>query len=103
MQSYRTVVKEKILRTPGALSVRMAKPAGFSHLAGQWSIFTLAGGATRTLTLSSAPGEPFLEFTKRLSSSDFCQALHALSHGDEVQVQGPGGCSHSPRRSAASP
>jgi glycine betaine catabolism B len=91
MQDYHAVVIEKILRTPGALSVRMEKPAGFSHQAGQWAVFTLPGGLTRTLSISSAPGEPFLEFTKRLSPSDFCQALHALSHGDAVEVKGPGG------------
>jgi ferredoxin-NADP reductase len=92
-------VVEKIRRTPGAISVRMERSAAFSYQAGQWAEWMLPGGLVRTLTISSSPTESFLEFTKRLSSSDFSSALGVLAPGDLVGVRGPGGTFGFPSRS----
>ncbi len=91
MERFSGKVIEKIQRTPGALSVRVGRPASFAYHAGQSAVWSLPGGAERTLTISSSPTEPFLEFTKRLSSSDFSAALGTLALGDLVGVRGPGG------------
>ena len=47
--------------------------------------------AERTLSLASAPRDPWLEVTTRMSGSDFKRAFAMLEEGDEVTVTGPGG------------
>ncbi len=91
MQEFTARVTAAIPRTPSTLSVRLERPAGFDYRAGQWGVLTIGEGLTRTLSLSSSPSEPFLEFTKRLTPSGFCQALEKLVPGDELGVKAPGG------------
>jgi ferredoxin-NADP reductase len=42
-------------------------------------------------TVSSSPSEDYLEFTKKLTGSDFSKALDALQIGDKVGINGPFG------------
>jgi ferredoxin-NADP reductase len=46
---------------------------------------------TQTFSHSSAPSDPWLELTTRLTGTPFKRALTSLTAGDIVQVVGPGG------------
>jgi ferredoxin-NADP reductase len=50
-------------------------------------------GSARTFTIASAPGEPLVQITTRLSTSPstFKQALCSLSPGSVVEASSPGG------------
>ena len=94
MNQHTTKVIELIQRTPSAATLRMEKPEGFTYKPGQWGYFTVqgeGGGISRTLSFSSSPTEPYLEFTKRISDSDFCQAVEGFQGGEEVTFKGPMG------------
>jgi ferredoxin-NADP reductase len=91
---YTTVVIEVLPRSKNAVSIRFAKPAGFTYLPGQYMFITLRkGGETlmKHLTISSSPTEPFLEVTKGLTSHPFANALSALVPGDGAVINGPFG------------
>jgi len=94
MNEYTVKVIELIQRTPSAATLRMDKPEGFTFKPGQWGYFTIEGDCgkvSRTLSFSSSPTEPHLEFTKRTSDSDFCKNVKQLQKGNEVSFQGPMG------------
>ncbi len=94
MNEHTLEVTGTIKRTPMSTSVRMAKPAGFTFLPGQWARFTLdvdGGKQSKPLSISSSPTEPFLEFTKRISKSAFSQAIAKLKPGDRILFKGPAG------------
>ncbi|MDF1536324.1 MAG: hypothetical protein P1S46_07465 [bacterium] len=94
MSEHSVKVMELIRRTPSAATLRMEKPEGFTFKPGQWGYFTVQGedgGISRTLSFSSSPTEPYLEFTKRISQSDFSQVVVKLSRGDKVTFRGPMG------------
>lgn len=94
MKDYTVKVIELIQRTPSAASLRMEKPGDFSFQPGQWGYFTVEGDCgkvSRSLSFSSSPTEPHLEFTKRISESDFCKNVEQLQSGDEVIFRGPMG------------
>jgi ferredoxin-NADP reductase len=79
---------------PATASFRFKKPPGFVYAAGQFallSIGTREGEQTKTFTLSSAPRDPHLEITTRLTGSAFKDALLALRPGDPVRLSGPSG------------
>jgi ferredoxin-NADP reductase len=87
-------VIELIQCTPTAKTVRMEKPQDFIFQPGQWGYFTLNGDyerVSRSLSFSSSPTEPHLEFTKRISDSDFSQTVEQLQKGDKVSLLGPMG------------
>ncbi len=70
------------------------KPEGYTYRAAQWLRLTLdtsEGPETKTFTQASAPADPVLEITTRLSGSPFKNALAALKPGDPVTFSGPGG------------
>lgn len=90
--TFTTRLTEAIPRTAGTVSFRFAKPADFTYTAGQWFVLSLptAGDPlVHSFTYSSSPTEPFLEFTTRLTGSDFKNALLALEPGSEVQMTAP--------------
>jgi ferredoxin-NADP reductase len=94
MQEHSVKVIELIQRTPSAATLRMEKPESFTFKPGQWGYFTVqgeAGGISRTLSFSSSPTEPYLEFTKRISESDFCRVVEKFSGGEDVTFSGPMG------------
>ncbi|MDF1525820.1 MAG: hypothetical protein RRA15_00810 [bacterium] len=94
MSEYTVKVIELIQLTPTAVTLRMDKPEGFTFKPGQWGYFTVEGSSgklSRSLSFSSSPTEPYLEFTKRLSDSDFCQNVKQLQVDDEVFFRGPMG------------
>lgn len=78
----------------GVAIFRFERPEGYEYRAGQWLRLTLQtadGPVTKTFTHSSAPADPELEITTRLSGSPYKQALAGLAPGDPVTIAGPGG------------
>jgi ferredoxin-NADP reductase len=89
------IVQKVISRTPSVKSFRVAPEIFSDFMAGQWlfvKIKTSSGEIQKPLSLSNAPTEKgFLEFTKKISSSDFSKALDGLVPGDRLTVKYPQG------------
>ncbi|WP_420208216.1 ferredoxin--NADP reductase [Candidatus Electronema sp. JC] len=82
---------EQIVRTPKAVSCRFSRPPGFIFAAGQYMLLwpKPGGSLVHPLSFSDGTARDFLEFTKRLTGSAYCQALESLRHGDMVMAKGP--------------
>ncbi len=79
-------------RTTAANSYRLERPGNFNFRAGQYMFVDLGDNLVHPLSLSDCPEESvFLEFTKRMTGSDYCQRLESLKKGDVVSVKGPEG------------
>jgi ferredoxin-NADP reductase len=92
--TFATTLTEKRALTPGICAFRFLRPDTYEFAAGQWFVITIPSGdgpLTKHFTHSSSPTEPFLEFTTRLTGSQFKNALDALPPGAEVQMEGPFG------------
>jgi ferredoxin-NADP reductase len=75
-------------------TLRFERPDGYAFAPGQWFRLTLStpeGPLAETFSHCSAPSDPYLELTTRLSRSAFKKALAALEPGTTVHVLGPGG------------
>jgi glycine betaine catabolism B len=75
-------------------ALRLERPGGYEFEAGQWFRLTLqtpSGPLAETFSHCSAPSDPHLELTTRMSGSPFKQALERLVPGDRVRIAGPGG------------
>jgi ferredoxin-NADP reductase len=91
---YDLKIKEIITRTYNTKSVRLEAPAGVSYRAGQFMCVTLKSepACKRYLSLSSSPTERgYIEFTKKITQSDFSCALDKIKPGDTPKVQYPFG------------
>ncbi len=88
-----TRVREIIQRTHNVKSVRLeVKDADFK--AGQFMLVMLHGNRwlKRYLSISSSPTEKgYVEFTKKLTDSDFSKELNSLEPGNSVKIQYPMG------------
>ncbi len=85
-----TRVKEIIERAGGIKSFRFE--GDMDYKAGQFFFVTLEGDKTKHFSFSSSPTEKgFVEFTKKLSDSDYSQALKRLKPGDDAVVENPSG------------
>ena len=76
------------------ITVRLSRPAGYEFVPGQWFRLTLQtaeGAQTETFSHVSAPLDPYLELTTRMSRSAFKAALSALPIGASTEIAGPGG------------
>ncbi|MDD5692155.1 MAG: FAD-binding oxidoreductase [Candidatus Omnitrophica bacterium] len=87
-------IKEIIRRNYNVKSFRLELPQEPDFKAGQFLELELAGGQElkKYLSISSSPTEKcYLEFTKKLTQSDFSRALDNLKAGDRVSIQYPFG------------
>ncbi|MBU0547353.1 MAG: FAD-dependent oxidoreductase [Candidatus Omnitrophica bacterium] len=85
-------IKEIIQRNYNVKSFRMEIVDWLDFKAGQFLLVTLQGDPKlkRYLSISSSPTEKcYLEFTKKLTQSDFSMALSNLKAGDRVSIQYP--------------
>ena len=86
-------VREVIQRTHNVKSVRLeVKDADFK--AGQFMLVMLHGNTAlkRYLSISNSPTEKgYIEFTKKLTESDFSKELDSLEPGNSVKVEYPMG------------
>jgi ferredoxin-NADP reductase len=75
-------------------TLRFERPSGYVFRPGQWftlSLDTAQGTQTKTFSHCTAPADPHIEMTTRMSDSAFKQALGALEQGATVRIAGPGG------------
>jgi ferredoxin-NADP reductase len=90
-----TQVKEIIQRTYNVVSVRFPRPETLNYKAGQFFFVSLRDGGKevkRHFSFSSSPTEPdHVEFTKKLSESDFSNALRNLKQNDVASIEAPFG------------
>lgn len=89
-----TSVQQIIQRTKDTKSFRFKKPEGFQHKAGQWMYVNIKVNGVVKLhhfTISSSPTEDFLEFTKKITDSEYSQTLDHMKEGDWARISGPYG------------
>ncbi len=87
-------IKEVIRRTHNVKSIRVETEGSVAFKAGQFLSVSLRPQKEfkRYLSISSSPTETgYIEFTKKLTDSDFSRALDALKAGDRVNIQYPMG------------
>lgn len=93
---FETHVKKIIPRTYNVKSFRFPRPAALSYKAGQYLIATIkAEGkkeSSKPFSISSSPTEAeHIDFTKKLSESEFSTALKTLKEGDWARIDAPYG------------
>jgi ferredoxin-NADP reductase len=87
-------IKEVIRRNYNVKSFRLEIPGVLDFKAGQFLSVKLQDNSRlkRYLSISSSPTEKcYLEFTKKLTESDFSKTLDGLKAGDQVDIQYPFG------------
>jgi len=99
MSLFKAKFKERVKRTGTVESFRFIPAEKPGFVPGQFLqvIFDPVNPGNQLLnkylSLSASPERDYLEFTKRLSDSDFSGRLKALQPGDEVWLKGPlGNC-----------
>ena len=92
---FETYVKEIIPRTHNVTSFRFPRPAALNYKPGQFFFVTLKADEkelSKHFSLSSSPTEKtHIEFTKKLSESEFSTALKGLKKGDWARIDAPYG------------
>ena len=92
---FETYVKEIIPRTYNVTSFRFPRPATLDYTAGQFFFVTLKTDGkelSKHFSFSSSPTEKtHIEFTKKLSDSDFSSTLRRLKVGDWTRIDAPYG------------
>jgi ferredoxin-NADP reductase len=92
---FETKIIEIIPRTPNVKSFRFDRPSYFEYKAGQFMFVTIPtkyGELKKHFTISSSPTEKkFIEFTKRLTGSNYSNALNSLHLDVKVKINAPYG------------
>jgi ferredoxin-NADP reductase len=92
---FETTVKEIIQRTYNVKSFRFPRPPSFTYDPGQFFFVTLLSDGKelrKHFTISTSPTEKgIIEFTKKLTDSDYSTALTNLQPGDWAKIEGPHG------------
>jgi len=92
---FETYVKEIIPRTYNVTSFRFPRPAALNYKPGQFQFVTIKADGkelSKPFSISSSPTEKtHIEFTKKLSDSEFSTALKALKVGDWARIDAPYG------------
>ncbi|MFA6636656.1 MAG: FAD-dependent oxidoreductase [Candidatus Omnitrophota bacterium] len=92
---YVLEVLDVVRRVDGVKSFRLARPEGFSFKPGQWMFVHLdinGKEEKKPLSFSSSPTETgHVEFTKRLTDSNFSKTLDAVQKGGRIKVKMPYG------------
>lgn len=96
MWLFETKVSEIILRTPSIRSFRFPiDTPGFRYKPGQFFFVTIktpSGEGQHHISFSSSPTEKGrVEFTKRITQSEFSQSLARMNPGDWAKIYGPSG------------
>jgi len=94
MQAYKARVVETIQRTKDVMSFRVRTEKRVDFFPGQFLqvVFDLGRPElNKYLSFSSSPTREYVEFTKRLTSSEFSKRLRSLKAGDEIELKAPMG------------
>lgn len=93
--SWAVAYSGSVQRAEGTMSYRFERPSGLDYEAGQFFFISIADDDGSTLehhfSFSSSPTEPFIEYTTRVSASDFKRAQAAMAPGTVVTIEGPRG------------
>jgi len=92
--TFSTRLVDRIPRVEGVKTFRFERIKQYVFTAGQWFVLTIPEGdgyLTKHFTHSSSPTEGYLDFTTRLTGSQYKNALDALPVGTEVEIEGPFG------------
>jgi len=92
---FETEVIAVIDRAPGVKSFRFKTDKNLSFKSGQFFLINIMVNGqeqTKHFSFSNSPTEVgFIEFTKRLTGSDFSNALNRLKPGDRAKIKAPYG------------
>lgn len=92
---FDTEIVEIIKRTHDVKSFRFSRQSSFEYKPGQFMFVSIPSGdgeLKKHFTISSSPTETgFIEFTKKLTGSDYSNALGLLKVGDKVEIDAPYG------------
>ncbi|MDP2939026.1 MAG: FAD-dependent oxidoreductase [Candidatus Omnitrophota bacterium] len=92
---YETSVIDIIKRTHNVISVRLKKEQGTTFKAGQYLFVTFKKEGkelSKVFSISNSPTEEgYIEFTKKLSESEFSKSLRELKNGDWARLKLPFG------------
>lgn len=92
---FETNVKDVTSQTHNVKSFRFPRPTSLDYKAGQFMFVTIKSGKKelkKHFTISSSPTERnFIEFTEKLTGSNFSNALDALEVGDWARIDVPYG------------
>ncbi|MFC1570690.1 ferredoxin--NADP reductase [Candidatus Omnitrophota bacterium] len=92
---FETELLEVIERAPDVKSFRFTRPEEADFTAGQYFMLYIDVNGEekcKPFSFSSSPTErAHIEFTKRLTGSDFSEALNKLEKGDKVRIKMPFG------------
>lgn len=92
---FETKIINIIERTPNVKSFQLSRPSPFEYEAGQFMFVTIPSENSelkKHFTISSSPTEAdFIEFTKKLTGSQYSNALDSLKIGDIVTIDAPYG------------
>jgi ferredoxin-NADP reductase len=92
---YETTLQSIIQRTPNVTSFRFTRSDGLDYKPGQFFFVTLRHQGkelSHHFSFSSSPTEhDHVEFTKKLSGSEFSAALQAAKAGDWARIDAPYG------------
>jgi ferredoxin-NADP reductase len=95
VMKFETAVKEIIPRTQDMISYRFPRPNELDYKPGQYMLVTIKAGGkelTHPFSLSSSPTEKdYIEFTKKLTDSEYSNTLKALKPGDWASIDAPHG------------
>jgi len=92
---FETSVKDIITRTDDVKSFRFSRSRSLDYKPGQFMFVSIRAGQgemKKHFTISSSPTErDYIEFTKRLTGSEFSNALEGLEVGDWAGIDAPYG------------
>jgi len=92
---FETTVSDIIPRTHNVKSFRFPRPEDLEYKAGQFMFITIRSDdqeMRKHFTISSSPTEKdHIEFTKKLTGSDFSNALDTTQIGDWAMIDAPYG------------
>lgn len=94
MPEVEGTIKEVIQRTPSVKSFRVGIGVVADFQAGQFLSLTVKTDKEikKYLSISNSPTEKgYVEFTKKITGSEFSQTLNCLKPGDSVKIQYPFG------------
>lgn len=95
MVKFETKVIDVVKRTSSIKSFRFERPEDVDFNPGQFFLFTIkidGVGVSKHFSFSNSPTEKkYIEFTKRITKSQFSKALDKLKKGDPASVKMPFG------------
>ena len=87
---FETTIQTVIQRTPNVISLRFPRQNDLDYKAGQFFVITLRKDGkeiTHHFSFSSSPTTPeYIEFTKKLTDSEFSTALKAAKPGNWARI-----------------